>query len=104
MQAQAALAQRLQAGGVNGLNGGVLLHSHATPKHFLHWHASGPRASCMCAVVTWFTDSTLHVTGLDAIQEQQPYKGLSPGMLQALSQLGRLVVLPPCQAPDALMC
>lgn len=31
--------------------------------------------------------------GLDAIQEQQPYKGLSPGMLQALSQLGRLIML-----------
>ena len=31
-----------------------------------------------------------HAAGLDAIQEQQPYKGLSPGMLQALSQLGML--------------
>ena len=26
--------------------------------------------------------------GLDPIQEQQTYKGLTPGMLQALSQLG----------------
>lgn len=31
MQAEAALAQRLQAGGVNGLNGGVLLLCHANP-------------------------------------------------------------------------
>lgn len=31
--------------------------------------------------------------GLDSIQEQQPYKGLSPGMLQALSQLGKSCIL-----------
>lgn len=35
----------------------------------------------------------MHSAGLDSIQEQQPYKGLSPGMLQALSQLGKSCVL-----------
>lgn len=87
VQAQAALAQRLQAGGVNGMNGGMaLLPSHLCLAGFQH---------AVCDPLSSGWRVLAHVAGLDAIQEQQPYKGLSPGMLQALSQLG-MRFLPSC--------
>lgn len=100
VQAQAALAQRLQAGGVNGMNGGMLqLCRAASTTSFLGRLLHAFRILCV-------THSYLlaHAAGLDAIQEQQPYKGLSPGMLQALSQLGTLFCPSMSPCPAAAEC
>lgn len=74
----------------------MLLPSHVCWLAFAH---ALQHAVCDLRVSAWRVKA--HVAGLDAIQEQQPYKGLSPGMLQALSQLGRLLcftLMPSCTA------